>query len=149
MPRLNVVKAAHGGYQALLELEKFVNGSKVPQRTLELLRLRVSQINGCAFCVDMHSHDAKKKGETDQRLFSVAAWRDTSFFTDEERAALRLAEAVTRIADQADPVPDEVWAEAAYHYDEESLAALLMAIAAINAWNRLNVAAHNGPALRR
>ncbi len=149
MPRLNTVKAAPGGYQAMLELEKFVNASKVPQRTLELVRLRVSQINGCAFCVDMHSHDAKEAGETDQRLFTVAAWRETPFFSDEERAALRLAEAVTRIADQADPVPDEVWNEAADHYDEESLAALLMAIAAINAWNRLSVAVHNSPVARR
>jgi AhpD family alkylhydroperoxidase len=148
MSRLSIVRSAKDGYQALLGLEEFVNDSKVPQSTLELVRLRVSQINGCGFCVDMHSHDAKKAGETDQRLFGVAAWRDTPFFTDEERAALALAEAVTRIADRADPVPDEVWDEAADHYDEESLGALLMAIAAINAWNRLNVATHHNPVVR-
>lgn len=148
MRRINTVKSANGGYQALLGLESFINASSVPQSTLELLRLRVSQINGCGFCVDMHSHDAKKAGESDQRLFAVAAWRDTPFFTDEERAALALAEAATRIADQSDPVPDSIWDEAADHYDEEQLAALLMAIAAINAWNRLNVAARNSPAAR-
>jgi AhpD family alkylhydroperoxidase len=148
MSRMNLVRAARGGYEAMLGLEGFVNAGKVPQSTLELLRLRVSQINGCGYCVDMHSRDARKVGEGEQRLFAVAAWRDTPFFTDEERAALALAEAVTRIADQSDPVPDEVWDQAADVYDEESLGVLLMAIAAINAWNRLNVTTRNSPVAR-
>jgi AhpD family alkylhydroperoxidase len=94
-----------------------------PARTLHLVYLRASQINGCSFCVDMHSREAKKDGETDQRLFAVAAWRETPSFDDAERAALALTEAVTRLNDRADPVTDEIWNEAARHYDEPSLAA--------------------------
>jgi AhpD family alkylhydroperoxidase len=141
--RMSIVEHAKEGYQALLGLEKFIHDSPVPDATLHLMKLRASQINGCAFCVDMHSHDAKKTGETDERLFTVAAWREAPFFTDAERAALALTEAATRIADQPEGVPDEVWNEAAKHYDEESLAALVMAIAAINAWNRINVTVRN------
>lgn len=107
--------------------------------TLELVNLRASQINGCAVCLDMHTRGAKKAGETDERLFTVAAWRDAPYFTDAERAALALAEAGTRLADQADPVPAAVFEAAAQHYDEKALAALVVTIAAINAWNRLNV----------
>jgi AhpD family alkylhydroperoxidase len=110
-----------------------------PARTLQLVYVRASQINGCSFCVDMHTRDAKKAGETDQRLFAVAAWREAPFFDDAERAALSLAEAVTRLNDRADPVPDEIWDEAARHYDEPSLGALLLGIATINFWNRVNV----------
>jgi AhpD family alkylhydroperoxidase len=110
-----------------------------PERTLQLVYLRASQINGCSFCVDMHTRDAKKAGETDQRLFAVAAWREAPYFDDAERAALSLAEAVTRLNDRADPVPDEIWNEAARHYDEPSLGALILGIAAINFWNRINV----------
>jgi AhpD family alkylhydroperoxidase len=107
--------------------------------TSGLVTLRVSQINGCSFCVDMHARDLAKAGETSERLFAVAAWRDAPYFTDAERAALDLAEAVTRLSDQRDPVPDEIWDEAARHYDERALAGLLIAIATINVWNRLNV----------
>lgn len=135
----NVNEIATDGYKAMLRLEGFVARSGVPDRTLELVRLRVSQINGCGYCVDMHNFEAKKAGETDERLWSVAAWREAPYFTDEERAALALAEAATRLSDNAAGVPDDVWDEAADHYDEESLAALVMAIAAINAWNRINV----------
>jgi AhpD family alkylhydroperoxidase len=110
-----------------------------PARTLHLVYLRASQINGCSFCVDMHSREAKKDGETDQRLFAVAAWRETPFFDDAERAALALTEAVTRLNDRADPVTDEIWNEAARHYDEPLLAALLLGIATVNFWNRVNV----------
>lgn len=145
MSRVSFVRAAKGGYEAMLGLEQFINAGPVPQATLELLRLRVSQINGCGFCVDMHARDARAAGESEQRLFAVSAWRDTPFFTAEERAALALAEAVTRIADKPDPVPDAVWDDAAAHYDEESLSVLLYAIASINAWNRLSVATHNAP----
>jgi AhpD family alkylhydroperoxidase len=112
----------------------------LPHKLLELVHLRASQINGCSVCVDMHPKLARKEGETDERLFAVAAWRDAPYFTDGERAALALTEALTRLSDRADAVPDEIWNEAARHYDEAELANLLLAIAAINAWNRLNVA---------
>ncbi|MFC6887185.1 MULTISPECIES: carboxymuconolactone decarboxylase family protein [Actinomadura] len=130
---------ARDGYKAMLDLEAFLGRSGVPASTLELVRIRASQINGCGFCLDMHAHDARKAGETEERLWSVAAWRESPYFTDEERAALALTEAATRLADNPDGVPDEVWDDAADHYDESSLAALVMAIAAINAWNRVNV----------
>jgi AhpD family alkylhydroperoxidase len=107
--------------------------------TLELVNLRASQINGCAVCLDMHSRGARKAGETDERLLTLAAWRDTPYFTDAERAALALTEAGTRLADQGDPVPDAVFDDAAKHYDDAALAALVVCIAAINTWNRLNV----------
>ncbi len=111
----------------------------LPHSTLELVSLRASQINGCAVCLDMHTRGAKKSGETDERLFTLAAWRDAPYFTDAERAALALAEAGTRLADQAEPIPDAVFDEAAQHFDEGALAALVVCIAAINTWNRLNV----------
>jgi AhpD family alkylhydroperoxidase len=111
----------------------------LPRSTVDLVELRASQINGCAVCLDMHTRGARKAGETDERLSTVAAWRETPYFTDAERAALALTEAGTRLADRPDPVPDEVFAEAARHYDEPALAALVCAIAAINTWNRLNV----------
>jgi AhpD family alkylhydroperoxidase len=112
----------------------------LPAATINLLALRASQINGCAVCLDMHTRGARKSGETDERLATLAAWRDSPYFTQPERAALALAEAATRLADQADPVPDAVWDQAARHYSEPALAALVASIAAINAWNRLNVA---------
>jgi AhpD family alkylhydroperoxidase len=112
----------------------------LPRKLLELVHLRASQINGCSVCVDMHPKLARKAGETDDRLFSVAAWRDTPYFTEAERSALALTEAMTRLSDRADPVPDEIWNEAAKHFNEEELSKLLLAIAAINVWNRLNVA---------
>jgi AhpD family alkylhydroperoxidase len=125
---------------ALLALAKAVQESGLPPMTLELVQLRASQINGCAVCTVQHPRAAKKLGETDERLFAVAAWRDTPFFTDAERAALALTEATTRIGDRADPVPDEIWNDAARHYEPPVLAALVLAIANINVWNRLNVA---------
>ena len=125
---------------ALLALGKAVGKGGVPSQTLDLVDVRASQINGCSLCVDMHSRDASKAGETNQRLFAVAAWRETRYFTDAERAALALTEAVTRLSDRADPVPDEIWAEAARHYDETQLGTLVLAIAKINVWNRLNAA---------
>jgi AhpD family alkylhydroperoxidase len=113
--------------------------STLPAATRELVLLRVSQINGCGFCVDMHSKDAAHAGETSVRLNLVAAWREAKVFTDAERAALELAEQGTRIADAAGGVTDEVWAHAAKHYDEDQLGALVTLIAIINAFNRLNV----------
>ncbi|MEV7010337.1 carboxymuconolactone decarboxylase family protein [Streptosporangium sp. NPDC051022] len=137
--RLNVIELAPEAYKAMQGLERFLRHSALPHATLELVKLRASQINGCGFCVDMHSHDAKKAGETDERLFSVAAWREAPYYTDAERAALALAEEATRLSDRAEAVPDHVWDEAAKHYDQETLAALVVAIATINAWNRIAV----------
>jgi AhpD family alkylhydroperoxidase len=129
-----------GAFEAMQALAAAAAKGGVPPATTNLATLRASQINGCSFCVHMHARDARKAGETDERLDSVAAWRDTPFFTEAERAALALAEAVTRISDRPDPVPDEVFAEAARHFSEPQLAALLLQIALINVWNRLNVA---------
>ncbi len=126
--------------QALQALNAAAQKGGVPAKTLDLVQLRASQINGCSVCVDMHSRMMKKSGETDERLFAVAAWRDAPYFTDAERAALALAEALTRLSDRADPVPDAIWNEAARHYDEPALAALIISIATINVWNRFNVA---------
>jgi AhpD family alkylhydroperoxidase len=126
--------------QALLALNKSTEKRGVPQSTFGLVQLRASQINGCSVCLDMHARELMRAGETTERLFAVAAWRDAPFFSDAERAALDLTEAVTRLSDRADAVPDEIWTEAARHYDETALAALLLSIAAINVWNRLNVA---------
>lgn len=125
---------------ALQALGTAVAKAGVPRRTLELVHLRASQINGCSVCVDMHPRIARQAGETDERLLAVAAWRDTPYFDDAERAALALTEAVTRLSDKENPVPDEIWNEAARHYDEPALAALVLTIAGINVWNRLNVA---------
>ena len=115
-------------------------GDTVPESTRNLIYLRASQINGCSVCLQMHAADMRKAGESDERIFTVAGWRDAPYFSAAERAALALTEATTRIADRGDAVPDDVWAEAAEHYDEEQLAALLVAIASINTWNRLNAA---------
>ena len=128
-----------GAMQAMLALGKSAEEAGVPASTLLLVVLRASQINGCSLCAHMHARDAKKAGETDERLFTVAAWRDAPYFTDAERAALALTEAATRIADQSDPVPDDLWAEATRHYDEKAIAGLIITIATINAWNRINV----------
>jgi AhpD family alkylhydroperoxidase len=113
--------------------------SDVPPATLQLMMLRASQINGCGYCVDMHSKDAAHGGETQQRLNLVAAWREATVFTEAERAALELTEQGTRLADAVSGVSDDVWANATKHYDDEQLAALIALIAEINAWNRLNV----------
>jgi AhpD family alkylhydroperoxidase len=111
----------------------------VPQATLDLIHLRASQINGCSSCVESGTAHARKGGESDERLAAVAAWRDSPRFTDAERAALALSEAVTRLSDRSDPVPDEIWTEAARHFDEPGLAAILLMIAVTNVFNRLNV----------
>ncbi len=116
-----------------------ISAGGVPSATLELVHLRVSQVNGCSPCVADGWRKAKKAGETDERLFSVAAWREAPYYTEAERAALALAEAVTRLSDRADPVPDEIWDAAARHYDERGLAALILMIATTNFFNRLNV----------
>lgn len=124
--------------QALLALNKSTELDGVPYVTRKLVHVRASQINGCSVCVDMHSRELKQANEKDARIFVVAAWRDTTFFNEAERAALALTEAVTRLSDRADAVPDEIWEEAARHYDERALSALIIQIALINVWNRLN-----------
>ncbi|HEX4213031.1 MAG TPA: carboxymuconolactone decarboxylase family protein [Candidatus Dormibacteraeota bacterium] len=111
----------------------------LPDEIAALVELRASQINGCSVCVEMHSRDLRKSGADDDRIFAVAAWRDSPHFTPAERAALALTEAGTRLSDRSTPVPDEIWEEAARHFDERQLAALTLEIAGINAWNRLNV----------
>ena len=125
--------------KALNSLGTSISKGGVPNTTLELVRLRASQINGCSLCVEMHARDLKKAGEKDERLFTVAAWRETPYFTDAERAALALTEAATRLNDRADPVNDEIWNEAARHYNEKAMADLILNIALINFWNRVNV----------
>jgi AhpD family alkylhydroperoxidase len=129
-----------GVFDALQALAAATSVPGLPRRTRELVNLRASQINGCTVCLDIHARSARKAGETDERLSTVAAWRDAPYFSDAERAALALTEAATRLADRADPVPDEVFAQAAKYYDETALAALVLNIASINLWNRLNVA---------
>ena len=129
-----------GAMDAMMALSKSATKVGISHRTLELLHLRASQINGCSVCVDMHSKGLQQAGETDERIFAVGAWREAPYFTAAERAALALTECVTRLADRPDPVPDDVWDEAATHFSEQQLAALVVDMAAINAWNRLNAA---------
>ena len=129
-----------GAMEALQAVSKLADCCGLSQTVRELVHLRASQINGCSVCVDMHWRGLKKSGETDERAFAVGAWRDAPYFTDAERAALALTEAVTRLSDREDPVPDAVWDEAARHFDEKALSALLLCISVINMWNRLNVA---------
>lgn len=129
-----------GAMAALQALGAAVAGGGVPARTLGLVEVRASQINGCAVCLLGHNAHATQLGETNERLAVVAGWRDAPFFTPAERAALSLTEAITRLSDRSDPVPDSVWEDATRHYDEAGLAALVLAIANINVWNRLNVA---------
>jgi AhpD family alkylhydroperoxidase len=134
-----------GVLDALQELEKAAGTGDLPHTTAELVNLRASQINGCSVCVDMHARNLKKTGESDERIWAVGAWRDAPFFTDAERAALSLTEAVTRLSDRADPVSDEVYDEAARHFASPALKALILRIMLINAWNRLNVTTRQVP----
>jgi AhpD family alkylhydroperoxidase len=128
-----------GAIQALQRLGAAVRHTGLPDSTLFLVEMRASQINGCAVCLDMHSREMRQAGESEQRMATIAAWREAPYFTDAERAALALTEAATRIADNSAGVPDEIWAEAARHYDDEQLAGLVLAITSINAWNLINV----------
>ena len=143
-PRIqNPAQSAPGAMHALLSLAKVANEAAaeagVPESTIDLVETRASQINGCAVCLDMHSRAAKKHGVTGPQLHTLAAWRDSPYFDEAQRAALALAEAGTRLTDRPEAVPDEVWEMAAKHFDEPALAALVLSIALINAWNRLNV----------
>jgi AhpD family alkylhydroperoxidase len=140
-PRMNnpalIIPEAMPVFQALGRI-----GQKegTPSEAVALAQLRASQINGCSVCVDGHTRMMKASGETDERLFAVSAWRESPYFTEAERAALALSEAITRLSDRPDPVPDAVWDEAARHFKDPELAALVIGIAAINLWNRINVA---------
>ena len=136
----NPAFAVPDAFPALMELSKALQRTGVPPRTIELTNIRASQINGCGVCTYQHPRIAKKLGETDERIWTIAGWRDAPFFDDAERAALALTESITRLSDRSDPVPDDVWEEAARHYDEKQLGALVLSIAAVNLWNRLNVA---------
>jgi AhpD family alkylhydroperoxidase len=139
-PRIkNILGVLPDVLPALLAVDKATANKDVSNVTRQLVHLRASQINNCGVCVDMHARELKKAGEKDERIFAVAAWRDTPYFTEAERAALALTEAATRISDREDAVPDAIWNEAARHYDEKALAVLVVQIALINAFNRLNV----------
>ncbi|WP_078627771.1 carboxymuconolactone decarboxylase family protein [Streptomyces synnematoformans] len=131
--------------QPVGDMYKAIYAGGVPKTTLDLVHLRASQINGCSACVDSGSRGARKSGETEERLTAVAAWRETPYFTDAERAALALAEAATRMADRSDPVPDEIWNQATEHYDEKGMAAIVLMIAVTNLFNRLNATTKQVP----
>ena len=143
--RIDIGALAPAAYKAMAGLDAFVRHSALPKSLLDLIRLRASQINGCAYCVDLHSSDLKADGESDARVFAVAAWQEGPFFTEQERAALALTESMTRLSEGGDRVPDDVWAQAVKHFDETDLAALVTAIATINAWNRFGVATRMVP----
>lgn len=136
----NPALSVPGALEALQQLGASATSAEIPETTLYMVNLRASQINGCSVCVDIHTRELQQAGESSERIHLVAAWREAPYFTDAERAALALTEATTRLADRPDPVPDDIWDEAARHYTEPQLAALVVAIATINAFNRLNAA---------
>ena len=135
----NPAFAVDGAMDALNAVAKTISRARVPI-SRELVHLRASQINGCSVCVDMHAKAARRSGESEERVFAVAAWRETPYFSDAERAALALTETMTRLADRSEQVPDAIWDAAAEHFDEEQLGALVLDIATANLWNRLNIA---------
>jgi AhpD family alkylhydroperoxidase len=136
--RIDYKKIAPDGFKAMLNLENYVRSSGLEHSLLELVKTRVSQINGCAHCLDMHTKDARAAGETEQRLYVLSAWREAPFYSERERAALAWAEAVTQLA--VNDVPDDLYAEVRRQFDEKALVDLTFAIVAINGWNRLAVA---------
>jgi AhpD family alkylhydroperoxidase len=142
-PRINILHAAPAGYKAVLGLEQYVRSSGIEPKTLELIKIRASQINGCAYCIDMHTKDARAAGETEQRIYSLDAWHETPFYSDKERAVLALTEAVTLIREGH--VPDAVFEEARSHFNEAELMNLTLAIATINLWNRLAITFRSVP----
>ncbi len=137
-PRIRYPKVAPGAYAAMLGLEDYVHQCGLEPPLLELVKMRASQLNGCAFCLDMHSKDARAAGETEQRLYLLDAWREAPFYTERERAALAWTEALTQVADSH--VPDEVYDEARVHFSDKELVDLSLAVVAINGWNRLAIA---------
>jgi len=141
-PRITIDKVEPAGYKAILGLEKFIESTPLTRKHKDLIKIRASQINGCAFCIDMHTKDARKAGETEQRIYALNAWRETPFFSEEERAILALTEEVTLIADH---VRDETYAQAAKVLEETYLAQVILAIITINAWNRIGIATNLMP----
>jgi AhpD family alkylhydroperoxidase len=140
-PRLDIHEVDPEAQQAVLALERYVRQSGLDQRLYELVKIRASQLNGCAFCLDMHNRDARKVGENQRRLDVLSAWREApELFTDGERAALTLTEAVTNIGEAG--VPDQVWSDVTAQFDQRETVALLMAVVTINVWNRLAVSTH-------
>lgn len=137
-PRIDFYRLSPDGYKAMLGLEQYLSKSKVEKKLLHLIKLRVSQMNGCAFCLDMHWKDLQMEGETEQRMYSLDAWRETPYYADRERAALAWAEAVTHITEGH--APDELFEEARQHFSEQELADLTLAVATINSWNRISIA---------
>jgi AhpD family alkylhydroperoxidase len=135
--RLNAVQASPDAYKAMQGLEAHIHKSGLDHKLVHLVKMRASQINGCAYCLDMHSKDARAAGETEQRLYCLDAWHETNFYSDRERAALAWTEALTRIAETH--APDDVYEEARRHFSERELVDLSLTIAAINAWNRLAI----------
>ena len=143
MQRFDLMKAAPGAYQAMLGLEKYLHESGLEESLLHLIKLRASQMNGCAYCIDMHWKDAKAVGQPDQKLYELSAWEEGPFYTDRERAALAWTEAVTQVATSR--VPDELYQEVRQHFSEKEIADLTIAVATINAWNRLAISARSEP----
>ena len=142
-PRFNYAKAAPGAYQAMRGLEKYLHECGLEEKLIHLIKLRASQINGCAYCLDMHWKDLRALGESEQRLYLLDAWRESPGYSERERAALEWTEALTLIAD--DQVPDAVYDAVRAHFSEKELSDLSLAIATINAWNRLSIAARTPP----
>ncbi len=142
-PRINYKSIAPDGFTALRSLESYVHHCGLESSLLELVKMRASQINGCGYCLDMHSKDARAHGETEQRLYVLSAWREAPFYSERERAALAWTEALTLIS--TNDVPDEVYQLARRHFEEKELVDLSLAIAAINSWNRLSIAFHAVP----
>lgn len=143
--RIDYLKVAHGVYDAMLGLEKYLHQCGLEETLIDLIKLRVSQINGCAYCIDMHWKDLRALGEREQRLYGLDAWEESPYYTDRERAALSWAEAVTNIRDGH--VSDDVYQQAREHFSEKELADLTLAVATINAWNRLAISARSVPGL--
>jgi len=141
--RLNYAKVSPDALKAMRELEKYVAASGLERSLYELVKTRASQINGCAYCIDMHTKDARKAGETEQRLYALSAWRETPFFTDRERAALEWTEALTLIS--KNDAPDSLYDSVRKYFDEKEMVALSMAIVAINGWNRLAICFRSVP----
>lgn len=137
-PRIDLVRVSPKATQAMLQLQKYVNDSGLEHSLLELVKMRASQINGCAYCLDMHSKDARAAGETEQRLYALDAWRETSFYSARERAALEWTEALTLVREGH--VPDDVFESAREHFSEQELVDLSLAVVAINGWNRVSIA---------
>ena len=143
VPRIHYAKHAPGVYEAMDALDTYLNASPVDQKLLHLIRLRASQVNGCAYCIDMHWKDLKALGDTDQRLYGLDAWRESPYYTDKVRAALAWTESVTFIAQGQ--APDSVFEELKKQFNEREVGDITLAIAAINAWNRLSIAARLAP----